>query len=81
MQVVSGLARLDGRRADGGLDGGGAGEVDESVGLGVSQGGGVRGVLLPELLPRDDDLGGGLEGHFVHHLALFRSPTGSRDNK
>ena len=56
VQVVSGRARLDGRRADGGLDGGGAGEVDEGVGLGVGQGGGVGGVLLPELLPRDNNL-------------------------
>ena len=56
MQVVSGRPRLDGRRADGGLDGGGAGEVDEGVGLGVGQGGGVGGVLLPELLPRDNNL-------------------------
>ena len=56
MQVVSGRAGLDGRRADGGLDGGGAGEVDEGVGLRVGQGGGVGGVLLPKLLPRDDNL-------------------------
>ena len=56
VQVVSGRPRLDGRRADGGLDGGGAGEVDEGVGLGVGQGGGVGGVLLPELLPRNNNL-------------------------
>ena len=55
MEKVAG-ARCDGRCGDGGLDGGGAAEVDEGVRRGVGQSGGVGGVLLPELLPRDDDL-------------------------
>ena len=48
---------FDGRRCNGGLDCGGAQEVDEGVCTGVVQGcGSVGDMMLPELLPRNDDL-------------------------